>query len=421
MQKSNNILKFIPENLQIESFVNQKRISENNKQELKKGAITYITERELRAKDNFALQFAINKADINKLPIKIIHPFINYEYLPKQQFINHQLEQLQNTYKTLNLDFKIIPKRLLTKSLENVSPSCIIIDFNPLLKRTWLNNFNCKIYEIDGHNIIPARFISDKCEYSAATLRKKIYNNIYFFLTEYENILDYTTEADNVLKDFIKNKLDNYANLKNDPTQNVLSGLSKYLNLGFISPQRVALEIIKSNTDETNKNAFLEELIIRKELADNFCTYCKSYKSLNCIPNWAKISLNNHLTDLRTYLYDINELESGLTHDMLWNACQNQLLKEGTIHGYLRMYWAKKILEWSNSPNEALKKAIYLNNKYAYDAPSTSGYTNILWSVGGLHDRAFQDWFITGKIRRMTFNSTSKKFDIKKYIDKYKN
>ena len=173
MQKSNNILKFIPENLQIESFVNQKRISENNKQELKKGAITYITERELRAKDNFALQFAINKADINKLPIKIIHPFINYEYLPKQQFINHQLEQLQNTYKTLNLDFKIIPKRLLTKSLENVSPSCIIIDFNPLLKRTWLNNFNCKIYEIDGHNIIPARFISDKCEYSAATLRKK--------------------------------------------------------------------------------------------------------------------------------------------------------------------------------------------------------------------------------------------------------
>ena len=252
-------------------------------------------------------------------------------------------------------------------------------------------------------------------------LEKKIYNNIYFFLTEYENILDYTTEADNVLKDFIKNKLDNYANLKNDPTQNVLSGLSKYLNLGFISPQRVALEIIKSNTDETNKNAFLEELIIRKELADNFCTYCKSYKSLNCIPNWAKISLNNHLTDLRTYLYDINELESGLTHDMLWNACQNQLLKEGTIHGYLRMYWAKKILEWSNSPNEALKKAIYLNNKYAYDAPSTSGYTNILWSVGGLHDRAFQDWFITGKIRRMTFNSTSKKFDIKKYIDKYKN
>ena len=416
-----NILNFIPDNLQIENFVNQKRITENNKQELKKGAITYITERELRAKDNFALQFAINKAKKNKLPLKIIHPSINYEYPPKQQFINRQLKQLKDSYKRLNLDFKIIPQQLLVKNLEELSPSCIIIDFNPLLKRSWINNFKCRIYEIDGHNIIPALFISDKCEYSAATLRKKIYNNIYSFFTEYDNNLDYPTEAEDVLKDFIQNKLDNYANLKNDPTQNTVSGLSKYLNLGFISSQRVALDIIKSNTNETNKNVFLEELIIRKELADNFCTYCKSYKTLTCIPNWAKVSLNNHLDDLRTYLYDINELERSKTHDELWNAAQKQLLKEGLIHGYLRMYWAKKILEWSNNPSEALKKAIYLNDKYAFDAPSTSGYTNILWAIGGLHDRPFQDWFITGKIRRMTFNSTSKKFDIYKYINKYQN
>ncbi len=421
MQKFNNILSYIPSVLSTETIVNSARIQGKNLNNKKTKLIVYITERELRAKDNFALQFAISKSHNDNIPIKIIHPYVKYDYPPKKQFLDSQLKQLSECYKLLQLDFEIIPKKQLTKKLREFSHFCIIIDFNPLLKRYWIKDFQCEVYEIDGHNIIPANFISNKCEYSAATLRKKIYNNIYSFLTDYDNKFCFKTEADCVLQDFIQNKLDNYAELKNDPTANVLSGLSKYLNLGFISSQRVALEVIKSNSSEKNKNAFLEELIIRKELADNFCTYCKSYKSLDCIPNWAKFSLNNHLTDIRTYLYDEKELENSLTHDILWNACQKQLQKEGIIHGYLRMYWAKKILEWSNTPKEALKKTIYLNDKYAYDAPSTSGYTNILWSIGGLHDRAFKDWFVTGKVRRMTFNSTSKKFNIKKYINKYEN
>lgn len=261
--------------------------------------------------------------------------------------------------------------------------------------------------------------MSDKQEYSAVTLRRKIYHNIYQFLTEFDNILDEKVEADYVLEDFIENKLPNYAQLKNDPSKNVLSGLSKYLNLGFISSQRAAIEVIKSKTTDENKEAFLEELIVRKVLADNFCLYCNDFKSFECVPDWAKISLKNHTHDFKPYIYSVEELENAKTHDKLWNATQIQLIKEGIIHGYLRMYWAKKIIEWAMSPEEALKIVIYLNDKYAYDAPSANGYVGILWVLGSLHDRAFMDYPITGKTRRMTYNSIKKKYDLAEYIKKY--
>ena len=191
------------------------------------------------------------------------------------------------------------------------------------------------------------------------------------------------------------------------------------MNLGFISSQRVALEIIKSNTAQENKESFLEELVIRKELSDNFCLYTENFKNFSGIPTWAKTSLNNHKFDLRTYTYSLKEFEEAKTHDKLWNAAQNQLLKEGSIHAYLRMYWAKKILEWTNSPSNALNTAIYLNDKYAYDSPSSNGYTGILWAIGGLHDRAFINYPITGKIRRMTYDSMKKKYNLTEYIKKY--
>ena len=213
---------------------------------------------------------------------------------------------------------------------------------------------DCKIIEIDGHNIVPARFISDKQEYNAATLRRKIYYHICPFLTEFDNLANIKVEADFVLEDFIKNKLPYYAESKNNPSKNVLSGLSKYLNLGFISAQRVALEVIKSDAADINKEAYLEELIVRKELADNFCLYAKNFKDFSGIPGWAKNSLDYHKDDLRPYLYLLQELENAKTHDELWNASQNQLRNEGVIHGYLRMYWAKKILEWTKRDRKSV-------------------------------------------------------------------
>ena len=414
----NTLLNYISTDFIIEQKTNPARIYELNSKPIRKGEIVYLCEREIRAKDNFALQFAIEKSKELNLSLKIIHPKIKYDYRQKQRFIDNQVEQTKTQFSNIGLDFEII-ENTPVEIIKNTKPAILIIDFNPILKRDYLKNADFKIYEIDGHNIIPAKFVSKKQEYSAATLRIKIYHNIYPFLTEFMNLTSDKVEADYVLDDFIKNKLQYYSENKNDPSVNVISSLSKYLNLGFISSQRIALEVIQSGVKDINKETFLEELIIRKELSDNFCLYSKSFKNFSSIPNWAKMSLENHKYDIRPYIYSIEMLESAKTHDKLWNATQTQLVKEGIIHGYLRMYWAKKILEWMSTPEEALKTAIYLNDKFAYDAPSANGYVGILWAIGGLHDRAFADYPVTGKVRRMTYDSIKRKYDLFSYIKKY--
>ena len=414
----NTLLNYISTDFIIEQKTNPARIFELNSKPIRKGEIVYLCEREIRVKDNFALQFAIEKSKELNLSLKIIHPKIKYDYRQKQRFIDNQVEQTKTQFSNIGLDFEII-ENTSVEIIKNTKPAILIIDFNPILKRDYLKNADFKIYEIDGHNIIPAKFVSKKQEYSAATLRIKIYHNIYPFLTEFMNLTSDKVEADYVLDDFIKNKLQYYSENKNDPSVNVISSLSKYLNLGFISSQRIALEVIQSGVKDINKEAFLEELIIRKELADNFCLYSQNFKDFSSIQSWAKISLDNHKYDIRPYTYSLEILEKANTYDKLWNATQTQLIKEGTIHGYLRMYWAKKILEWMSTADEALKAAIYLNDKYAYDAPSANGYVGILWAIGGLHDRAFADYPVTGKIRRMTYDSMKRKYDLSNYIKKY--
>ena len=414
----NTLLNYIPDKLVAENEINFARIYNVNNKPIKTGNILYICEREIRAKDNFALQFALEKSKELNLPLKIIHPKINYEYMPKRLFIDRQLVQAKFLFNKLNFDFEISEKTP-QEIIKSINVALLIVDFNPITKRDYLKNLEYKVYEIDSHNIIPARFVSDKQEYSAATLRVKIYHNIFSFLTEYVNMTSYKVEADYVLADFINNKLEYYFENKNNSSICATSGLSKYLNLGFISSQRVAIEIIKAKASLKNKEAFLEELIVRKELADNFCLYSKGFKDFSSIPNWAKISLQKHKFDIRSFVYSLKELESAKTQDKLWRATQIQLISEGKIHGYLRMYWAKKIFEWMLTIDEALKAAIYLNDKYAYDAPSASGYVGILWAMGGLHDRAFANFPVTGKIRRMTYKSIRRKYDIDAYINKY--
>lgn len=430
----NTLLNYLPDNFKVEggvhntpgtntaataNIINPARIFEINNKPVRDGYIVYLCERELRAKDNFALLFALQKSKELNLPMKVIHPKIHYEYKPKQKFIDRQIKQTKAMFDNLNLDFEIIGKTP-AKLIKKIKPACLIIDFNPILNRNYLKNIGCKVFETDGHNIIPARYVSDKQEYSAATLRRKIYFDIHRFLTEFDNITHEKVEADYILEDFIKNKLSYYSELKNNPTADILSGLSKYLNLGFISSQRIAIEVIKSDNSDADKESFLEELIVRKELSDNFCLNAgRNYKNFSDIPCWAKKSLINHHSDIRPYIYTVNEFEKAKTHDKLWNAAQIQLINEGVIHGYLRMYWAKKIPEWTISLNEAIKIAIYLNDKYAYDAPSPNGYTGILWALGGLHDRAFADYPVTGKIRRMSYDSIKRKYDLTEYIAKH--
>jgi deoxyribodipyrimidine photo-lyase len=165
-------------------------------------------------------------------------------------------------------------------------------------------------------------------------------------------------------------------------------------------------------------NSFLEELIVRKELADNFCQYNPQYDSFEGFPVWAQETLAKHEKDPREYIYSIEELESGRTHDTLWNAAQMEMVYFGKMHGYMRMYWAKKILEWSPSAKDAIAAAIYLNDRYELDGRDPNGYTGIAWSIGGVHDRAWRERPTYGKVRYMSYNGAKSKFNVPAYIQK---
>ena len=158
-------------------------------------------------------------------------------------------------------------------------------------------------------------------------------------------------------------------------------------------------------------------MIIRRELSDNFCEYEKNYDYFEGFHHWAQKSLNEHRNDEREYIYTDEQFEEADTHDPLWNAAQNQMKTTGKMHGYMRMYWAKKILEWSPSPEIALQVAINLNDKYELDGRDPNGYTGIAWSIGGIHDRAWFERPVYGKIRYMNYNGCKSKFNVFKYIE----
>lgn len=219
-----------------------------------------------------------------------------------------------------------------------------------------------------------------------------------------------------VMRQFISRKLEAYAEASRDPSIDGLSNLSPYLHFGQLSAQRVALEVSAAGKGLAAKAGFLEELIIRRELSDNFCLYNSRYDTIHGFPAWAARTLSEHEGDTRPYLYRRDCLEAGETHDTLWNAAQQEMVQSGKMHGYLRMYWAKKILEWTPSPAEALQTVIDLNDRYELDGRDPGGYAGAAWSIGGVHDRAWGERPVFGKIRYMSHKGCASKFNVPAFI-----
>ena len=210
--------------------------------------------------------------------------------------------------------------------------------------------------------------------------------------------------------------MNGYSTRRNLPGEFGLSELSPYLHFGQLSAQRLALTVNASGAPEADKEAYIEELLVRRELSDNYCLHNLRYDSLAGAPGWAQISLAKHSVDRREFIYSRQQLEQAKTHDPLWNAAQQEMLKRGKMHGYMRMYWAKKILEWTLDPSEALTNARYLNDRYFVDGRDPNGYVGLLWAIGGLHDRPWFEREIFGQVRYMNFNGAKRKFDVDKYI-----
>jgi deoxyribodipyrimidine photo-lyase len=223
--------------------------------------------------------------------------------------------------------------------------------------------------------------------------------------------------AEDRLQYFLEHNLRRYAKMNREPSADATSGLSPYLHFGQISSLEVALAVQDcAEEHELIVEEFLEQLIVRRELAFNFARFSPALDSLDALPNWARATLAKHDKDPREYLYSREQFEQAATHDPLWNAAQTELLTGGIIHGYYRMYWGKKIIEWSLSHAEALATMIYLNDRYALDGRDPNTYTNILWCFG-LHDRPWTERPIFGMIRYMSLDGMRRKTDVDAYIE----
>jgi deoxyribodipyrimidine photo-lyase len=220
-----------------------------------------------------------------------------------------------------------------------------------------------------------------------------------------------------LLHRFLRYRLAGYDEGRNHPEENHTCQLSPYLHFGHLGPHTIALAVKNARAPAADRAAFLEQLIIRRELAINFCRYNPHYDDLGCAEPWAFRTLKEHARDEREHLYTERQLESAETHDPLWNAAQKQVVLAGWMHGYLRMYWAKKILEWTRSPEEAFAIAVRLNDRYELDGRDPNGYAGIAWAIAGKHDRAWgPERPVYGKIRYMSYQSTCRKFNSKAYI-----
>lgn len=448
-----------------ESFkmIHPERIHYFNNAPYQGGCVIYWMQRDQRVEDNDALVHAQDLAIRYQQPLLIVFCLVNQFIGATARQYGFMLKGLQMVESELlesNIPFVLLPgnpESVLPSFLKDVNAGCLVTDFNPLkLSMDWKKNINGLItipfIEVDTHNILPARIISGKFEYGAFTLRKKIEKRLAEFLApgreiqkhpdfgkklkcetvnwekisselvvdqsvpEVKSLTPGTHSAEQVLKEFIVNNLGVYHTERNFPEKQGQSDLSPYLHFGQISARQVALAVKNSMANPETVTAFLEELIVRRELADNFCLYCKDYDRFEGFQPWAKLTLNRHRSDFRQFSYSPEQFETGETHDRLWNASQMEMVKTGKMHGYMRMYWAKKILEWSESPEMAMETAIYLNDKYELDGRDPSGYAGIAWAIGGTHDRPWGERNIFGMIRYMNEQGCRRKFDVGMYI-----
>jgi len=450
--------------------INPQRVRALTKESQKKGPVIYWMSREQRVNDNWALLYARELAQKYDSPLAVafcLAPQFLGATSRQYHFLLQGLKEVEKNLQAMNIPFYLLlgdPGKEVPHFLTEIGAGALVCDFSPLRRsREWKTALAVEteipFYEVDAHNIIPCWFASPKQEWAAYSFRPKVNRLLFVFLDEFPALQksqernsptgkdaignDWTAAerslradaysgadaapeakwlvpgegaAMKLLRHFLEHKLTGYERERNDPNIDGQSGLSPYLHFGQISAERIALEVLKGMKDA---GAFLEELIVRKELSDNYCYYNQHYDDMQGFPAWAIKSLAEHENDRREYLYTLQELEKARTHDDLWNAAQQEMLQTGKMHGYMRMYWAKKILEWTASPTAALRAAVYLNDRYELDGRDPNGYVGIAWSLGGLHDRAWKERAIFGKVRYMNYNGAKSKFDVRSYINKW--
>ncbi len=417
--------------------------------------------RELRAQDNWALLHAQELARQRSQPLAVVFCLARHyplAALAHFAFLAHGLQETASSLAALGIPFILLrgePGQAVAEYAAQAKIGLLVTDADPTKpKRAWLADLlarlQCPAMEVDGRNVVPARRATDKAEYMARTLRPKIQRLLPEFLDPFSALEPQAAPwpgplpgadwpallaelgpppahfppgeaaAHAALKNFLAAGLPRYADERNTPLTPACSLLSSYLHFGHISAQRVALAVLDERRAPVEaREAFLEQLIVRRELAENFCLHTPDYDTVDAFPAWARATLAKHLDDPRPFLASEAQLDGAATPDPLWNAAQRQLLATGHMHGWLRMYWAKQILLWSSDAETALSRVLRLNDSLSLDGRDVNGYAGAAWSIGGVHDRPWPERAVFGTVRSMTPSGAARKFDVQAFVDRW--
>ncbi len=429
--------------------------------------VVYWMQRAQRGLDNLALNHAIKLGNALKLPVLAVFGLTPAYPEAERRHYRFLAEGLPDTKKDLEargVPFVLrigTPNEVLEKIVSEVKAAIVVADENPIhVVKKWHDAFaeavKLPFRCVDADVVVPTSLFP-KEEFAARTIRPKIHRVWNEYLQPMTNpkaqvswemdklpkgeaiepdglmerlkiggvgeVAGYqggSAEALRRLQRFVKDRLPVYATQRNEPVPYNTTELSAHLHFGQISPLRIALAVIDSDAPQECKDSLLEELIVRRELSINYVSRNPNYDKLSGCPDWGLKTLAKHAGDHRPVLYSAKTLEAGETGDPLWNASQKEMVLTGRMHNYLRMYWAKKILEWSPDPETAFEITLRMNDRYEMDGRDPNGYTGVAWAIGGKHDRPWGERPIFGTIRFMSYESTRKKFDSKGYIQRVK-
>ncbi len=450
--------------------IHKTRIQHLNEKKIRKGRfVLYWMQQSQRSECNHALEYAVQTANRLQQPLLVVFGLTGSYPEANLRHYTFMLEGLQETRVSL-------AKRGIKLLVRYGSPpevalqvgsyaSVIVCDRGYLRhQREWRRQVAeaapCLLTQVESDVVVPIEVVSDKTEYAARTVRPKINKYLDDFfqslpesvperhslgvdlngldLSDIDDVLKPlhidnsvtpvthflrggTSRAKTTFNEFIQSRLHRYTVNRSQPQTDDTSQMSAYLHFGQMSPLSMALSIRKSGGGLANEiESFLEELIVRRELAINLVYFNPDYDGFKGLPNWARTTLLEHKPDKREHLYSRSQLENGRTHDVYWNAAMNEMKITGYMHNHMRMYWGKKILEWSRAPEAALKTALWLNNKYLLDGRDPNSYAGVAWIFGN-HDRAWKERPVFGKIRYMNAAGLERKCDIGGYVKKIEN
>jgi deoxyribodipyrimidine photo-lyase len=446
--------------------ISSDRIQVLNGQDIRPGAyVLYWMQQSQRAWDNHALEYAIELANHLKLPVFVVFGLMDSYPEANLRHYTFMIEGLRETQAALaerGIGLAVRKGHPAEVALEAAAEAaCVVCDRGYLRhQRQWrekaARKADCRFVQVESDVVVPLAVVSGKAEYAARTIRPKIQRQLDKHLIKPTALEPKKTsralsreglsldkparllaslslddrvapvsqlyrggagEARKRFDRFVRQKLVNYDKHSNQPQTDDISHMSMYLHFGQISPIHLALAVQNADAPQEARDAYLEELIVRRELAINFAYYTPDYDAYSCLPGWAESTLAQHAEDKRPDLYTRRQLESAKTHDPYWNAAMREMKFTGFMHNYMRMYWGKKILQWSKSPKTAFRTTLAINNRYFIDGRDPNSYTGVAW-IYGVHDRAWKERPIFGKVRYMAASGLERKCDIKGYVEK---